>query len=205
ITDVVATPATFSPNGDGQDDTVKVSYGLTKDAEVRIYATDAANEFYLIQPPTKSHAKLFSFEWDGTAGGGAVLKDGKSTIDLEATDAAGNFSDATTVVTIENGGIPRAEIVDVKFSPTALAVGMDLHVSITVRNTGQVPLKTLGPPPGTKYTTTKNYASFPSEADPNTPAYFEQAGVWRVCVGWQNSPESWPVRWGFFADSSPAQ
>lgn len=201
IQNVFVNPTTFSPNGDGIDDVVTVSYQLTKDATVRVYATDPNGGFHLISAPETIHASERSFQWDGTAGGGAVLPDGKYVLHIEAEDAAGNFSDATKTVIIANGGIPRAEITDVKFTPTALAAGMNLNVQITVKNTGTAPLRTLGPPPGTAYTTSQNYASFPDPKNPNTPLYYERAGVWRACVGWQNEPQAYPVRWGFFADS----
>jgi hypothetical protein len=200
LSDILVNPATFSPNGDGIDDLVTVSYRLSKDAMVRVFATDTAGGFFLVQAPTKTLAALHSFEWMGTeAGGNQVLKDGKYNLHLEATDTAGNFTDVVTPVAIENGGTPRAELTDVRFSPTALAVGMDLQVHMTIKNTGDVPLRTLGPPPGTKYTTSQNYSSFPRPGDPNTPMYFEQPGVWRACVSWQNAPQTFPVRWGFFA------
>lgn len=200
IQNVFVNPTSFSPNGDGVDDVVRVSYKLTKDAQVRVYATDANNAFYLIAAPEKVHAAERSFEWDGTADGGAVLPDGKYTIHIEAQDTAGNFTDVTQPVTIANGGIPRAEISNVKFSPTALAVGMSITVQVTVKNTGTTPLSTWGPPPGTAYTTSQTYASFPDPKKPDSPLYFEKPGVWRVCVGWNNAPEAFPVRWGFFTD-----
>jgi hypothetical protein len=203
ITNVVVAPETFSPNGDGQDDTTTLSFHLSKDAIVRVYAIDAANNFTLIQAPTKAHASEQSITWDGTVSGGDVLKDGKYTLHVEATDSAGNYTDVTAPVVIANGGIPRAEITSVKFTPHALALGMDLTVSITVKNIGTAPLKTLGPPPGTRYDTSQTYASFKDPADPNTPAYYERAGVWRVCVGWQNEAENYPLRWGFFSDIAP--
>jgi hypothetical protein len=206
ITNVVVNPTTFSPNGDGIDDTVTVSYRLSKDSQFRVYATDAAGGFYLIQAPQKVLAALHSFEWDGkTASGDQVLKDGNYTLHLEATDLAGNFSDVTAPIAIQNGGTPRAEITDVRFSPTALALGMDLAVHITVKNTGDVPLRTLGPPPGTKYDTNRNFASFTASDNPNAPKYYERVGVWRACVSWQNAPEEYPVRWGFFPETDPTK
>ena len=201
ITDVFVNPATFSPNGDGIDDSVKVNYKLDKESLVEVYATDPNGGFFLITPSEKQHAALQSFEWTGTtAGGDAVLPDGKFILHIEATDPAGNFSDATAAVAIENGGTPRVEITDVRFSPTALAFGMDLNVSITVKNTGTVPIRSQGPPPSAKYTTEMNFSSFLDPKDPTRALYFEKPGVWRVGVSWQNAPQNFPVRWGFFED-----
>jgi hypothetical protein len=129
-----------------------------------------------------------------------VVKDGTYTLHLEATDAAGNFTSVKRPVAVQNGGTPRAAIVDASFAPRALATGMDLQVRVTVRNTGDVPLHTLGPPPSQKYTTSQNFASFPNPKDPNTPLWYERVGVWRVGISWQNAPQAYPVRWGFFED-----
>lgn len=201
INDVVVDPTTFSPNGDGIDDTVRVSYTLTKESKVRVYATDKSGGFSLIKAEDKQHAVLQSFDWGGTAAGGTiVLPDGDYTIHIEATDPAGNFTDATTQATIAQGGTPRVEITEAKFSPTALAFGMPLNVSITVKNTGTVPVRTLGPPPGTDYTTEMNFSSFLDPTDKTRALFFERPGVWRVGVSWQNAPQSYPVRWGFFPD-----
>jgi hypothetical protein len=201
ITNVLVYPATFSPNGDGIDDTTKLNYKLDKDSMVRVYATDPAGGFYLIQPSDTYHAALQSVEWAGTtAGSNEVLPDGPYTIHIEATDAAGNFTDATADVAILNGGTPRVEITDARFAPTALAAGMDLSVTITVKNTGTVPVRTQGPPPSAKYTTDMNFSSFLDPKDPTRALYFEKPGVWRVGVSWQNAPQNFPVRWGFFED-----
>jgi hypothetical protein len=203
INDVVVNPPSFSPNGDGIEDTVRVSYSLSKEAKVRVYATDKSGGFSLIQAEDKQHAALQSFEWTGTsAGGNTVLPDGDYTIHIEATDLAGNFTDATTQVTIAQGGTPRVEITEARFTPTALAFDMPLSVSVTVRNTGTVPVRTLGPPPGTEYTTEMNFSSFLDPNDKTRALYFERPGVWRVGVSWENAPQPYPVRWGFFADDN---
>lgn len=196
IEDITRQYSTITPNGDGDQDTTTIGYRLTKKATVRIYATNAAGTFFLIQAPKTLEASLQSFQWDGTQDGGAVLPDGTYQIHIEATDAAGNFTSQQVPVTIEMGGTPRAEITSAKFAPTAIAVGGSIHVTVTVRNTGTVPIKTLGPPSGYTYTTEQTYAT-PHNAS-GVPLYYERAGVWRVAVGWQNQAEPFPLRWGFF-------
>ena len=198
IINVYVEPKTFSPNGDGINDTVRVSYQITKASQVRIYVTDAKGGFYLIQAPVASDQALHSFQWDGTAGGGAVLPDGTYQFHIESTDAAGNFTDYVTAVTIANGGIPRMEITDVKFTPTAVPLGGTITVQITVKNTGTAAIKTLGPPPGTPYKMSQNFASFRDAQ--GRALYYERPGVWRVGVSWQNAPQAFPVRWGLFKD-----
>jgi len=187
---------TFTPNGDGDQDTTNVGYQLTKKAKVRVYATSATGAFNLILAPKALDAGMLSFAWDGTDQNGNVLPDGKYDIHIEATDLAGNFTDYVTQVAIANGGTPRASISDVKFTPVAIAVGGSVHVQVTVKNTGTVPIKTLGPPSGYTFQTDKSYASIVS--DKGIPIYYERAGVWRVAVGWQNEAIEYPCRWGFF-------
>lgn len=196
IAQVTVQYPTFTPNGDGDQDTTNVGYQLTKKAKVRVYATSATGAFNLILAPKTLDAGMLSFAWDGTDQNGNVLPDGKYDIHIEATDLAGNFTDYVTKVAIANGGTPRASISSVKFTPTAIAVGGSIHVEVTVKNTGTVPIKTLGPPSGYTFQTDKSYASIVN--DKGIPIYYERAGVWRVAVGWQNEAIEYPCRWGFF-------
>ncbi len=189
----------ISPNGDAIDDEVRVSYGLNKLSTTQVYALAESGRRYLIEPPLEKNATLQSHIWNG-ASGDKVVPDGDYQFVVEAWDEAGNFSVAYTPIRIENGGVSRLEIVDAKISPVALAKGGVLNVRITVKNTGETRLKTMGPPPDTIYTTEMNFASFRDPDDPNIALYFERPGVWRVGIGWTNAPQNLPIRWGLFAD-----
>jgi hypothetical protein len=194
----------FTPNGDGQDDEVRISYRLTKAGEATVYLTDEQDNYFAVEPWRKQRAALLSHQWDGTTGGqqrgGRLLPDGRYTIHVEARDAAGNTASATAPVTIRGGGVARLEVTDVKFSPIALALGGTLDVRITVRNTGTAPVHSWGPAPGYTYSAPEqNYASIRNPDDPAKPAFFERRGVWRVGVSWQNAPSALPLRWGLFA------
>ncbi len=197
ITSLVTSLPTISPNGDAIDDEVRVSYGLTKESRTEVYVLAGDGQRFLIEPPRKKNATLQSHIWNGTSGG-KVAPDGDYQFIIEAWDTAGNFSVASAPVRVENGGVSRLEIVDVKFSPVALPKGGILNVRVRVKNTGQTRLKTMGPPPDTSYTTEMNFATFRDPKDPNIALYYERPGVWRVGVGWTNAPQNFPVRWGLF-------
>ena len=194
----------FSPDGDGKDDEVRITYRLTKDCEATVYVTDEAGNYFAVDPWTKRRAAYQSHLWDGTTGGlvqgGKLLPNGRYTIHVDARDAAGNFSSATTPVTIVNGGVARLEITDVKFTPIALIAGGVMDVRITVKNTGTVPIHSWGPAPGYTYSAPdESFTSIRDPKDPAKPEFFERRGVWRVGVTWQNAPTPYPLRWGLFA------
>ncbi|MBI2941346.1 MAG: hypothetical protein HYY04_13000 [Chloroflexi bacterium] len=199
ILDFTGDRATISPNGDAIDDEVHFSYRLTKTGTTQVYVTDTEGNRHLIEGPKKKQATLQGHVWDGSSGG-KPLRDGDYTLHVEAWDAAGNLSAISAPLRIENGGVPRLEIVEARFSPTALDRGLPLHVRIKVRNTGNAAIRTMGPPPGTKYTTAMNYASFRDPDDPDRARYFERPGVWRVGVMWTNAPQNYPARWALFED-----
>ncbi len=204
ITEVTCYPETISPNGDAFEDEMAISYTLSKKAETTMYVTDSEGGFYLLEPPKEREAAVQSFLWNGTENGGKLLKDGQYTLHIVAKDLAGNVTEFTRPVALDNGGNPRLEIVKVKFAPTAIPLGGKVHVQITVRNTGDTTIKwdeTMGPPPGTEYTTDQTYASWRDKD--NKPLYYERYGVWRVGVMWTNAPSTYPIRWGIGKTLAP--
>lgn len=201
IRDFNADREEITPNGDAEGDEVKFSYGLSKPATTQVYVTDSQGGHYLIEEPKEKEATMSAHIWDGKWGG-KVLPNGEYTLHVEAWDQAGNRTQRTLPLRINDGGVPRLEIVDVKFSPTAISVGNKLNVRITVRNTGTAPIKTFGPPSTDEYqyTTRMSYASFRDPDNPDLPLFFERAGFFRVGVSWTNAPQNYPVRWSLFED-----
>ncbi len=192
ISDVVSPYQVISPNGDAVQDETDISYALSKKAVVTINAVNARGTSYLLAPATLRSAALYSHNWNGTSSG-ILLPDGEYTVHIQAEDSAGNLSEATTKIVIDSGGSPSLEITKVTFSPTVIPLGGDLNVQIRVRNNGNVPLRTIGPDPGTPYDTDSNFNSW--KGPDGAPLYFERAGVWRVGVEWSIAGRSYPVRW----------
>lgn len=209
--ELTVTPDTFSPNGDADRDETIIFYSLTqRPTRVDIFATDARGTSYLLvswsrpagtEAPDQPPRQRDSFVWDGTAAG-RVLPDGTYTLHVVAQDRVGAVAEATRQVTIEHGGIPRLELVDFQVKPTTVSLGGTVHVTLRVRNTGSVPVKTIGPPPGTPYRTDITFNCWANPADPGSPLYYERSGVWRVGVMWTGAGLEYPARWGLLPDGT---
>jgi len=200
VTDVVISPKTISPNDDAVDDDTVISYGLTKESTVGLSVTDESGNRFLIEAPKDKSAALYSHRWNGTSNE-KLLPDGIYTVHIEAYDRAGNITDRQESIVLKGGGLSRLEITKVRFYPTTVPVGGIVNVEITVKNTGETELHTLGPAPGTAYDTVYNFMQFTEGSDPQgRPLYYERAGVWRVGVQWDQAASPYPARWGLFAD-----
>lgn len=192
VLDLVALPATITPNGDAREDRSVISYELSKDAEVEIYATDEAGQRYLIEPPTQRLTGLHSREWNGFSGG-ILAPNGAYTVHVVARDSSGNITEAVVPVSLAEGGTPDLQILEVEFSPPTVPYRGEVQVKIRVKNTGDTPIHTKGPPPGTAFTTETNY--FLATDAAGQPKYFDEAGKWRVAVSWNQAPRQYPARW----------
>lgn len=202
IENPVFRPAVLTPNGDATNDEARVTFRLDKKAIISFYVLDEKDHRYIVDPPHKSDPIEYSHLWDGRSSG-AVLKNGKYTYVVEATDAAGNRTVVQGPFSVEGSGTPFARITRVKFSPEVVPQGGTLRVEVTVKNTGDTVLKTLGPDPNTPYTTDQYFTSFRDAK--GDALYYERLGVWRVGVEWNTAARPYPVRWGFGRDLQPGE
>jgi hypothetical protein len=167
----------FTPNRDGVDDRVIISYYLTKKADTLVYLLDAAGTKYY-------------YDYEGGVDRGAEPPpDGVYTVVGYAQDAVGNKATVTDTLEIRDGGVPRGTIVGLEWtvSDTVVPVGGTLSFTATVENYGTTPIRTTGPEPGTQYTTDWNAASL---------GYYERAGAFRFGIGFTNCPlGDYPWRW----------
>jgi hypothetical protein len=195
LTKLQVYPNTFTPNRDGINDRVRISYYLNKDANAYVSLVSADGKTTYPIPPeliTKPGVKG-SHEHDYDAGvdlGAKPPPDGTYTIVAEAVDAVGNRVRATTPLTISGGGVPMAEIVNraADWSPIVVPLDNTLTFTCTVENIGPVPIRTKGPQPGTTYNTHQNY---------NTLGFFEEPGIFRLGADSEGNTEGrkYPYRW----------
>jgi hypothetical protein len=119
-------------------------------------------------------------------------------------DPAGYRVEASRPITIEGGGDPDLEILSVDISPQQIILGGEISVTIRVKNTGDVPLRTQGPDPGYTYTTKDSYSSIEGGA------LDARAGLWRVGVDWDGNSGGgpayrYPYRWGLGKTLMPGE
>ncbi len=203
IEGLVAQPDVISPNFDAEDDVAHVSFRLTKDARVSIYATnEQGQKDFVGVRDEKREAGEYAETWSGIVNE-RPLRDGLYYYTVEARDGAGNVTVDRVPVRLAAGGVPKAKITSVYVAPRRVLLGGTVRVEIGVRNIGETVIRTQGPAPGYAY---NSYETFGSIAD---GAYVDRAGFWRVGLDWQGAPVTagarYPYRWGFGHDLAPGE
>jgi hypothetical protein len=212
IKDINLSLPVFEPNGQGVrqingrvenlDQTV-INYSLSKDASVSLWVVDKDGNQTAITADPKAKAGLQSVTWLGKGPDGIALKDGAYILHIKAQDDSGNVTERTTQVTIQNSGTPQVQVMSARFRPSAIGIGGTIQVEVTVKNIGDVAIRTQGPPPGTTFKSNMRYTdpSFNRPGDAEPP-YVDKPGIWRVGVDWTSSGGQYPARWGFFQDDN---
>jgi pilus assembly protein CpaB len=91
--------------------------------------------------------------------------------------------------------VAAGQIIATEISPTNTKVGDTLEIKITVKNTSDKPLQTMGPSPGFTYVQGQTYF---------TQQYASDPGKWRVAIGTAGlDATELPYRWGLGGDLAP--
>ncbi len=189
-------PQVFTPNQDGIDDRVAITFYLTKEAEsYRVYLEDEEGNRYPIAEkerevkPGQPGMHIYDYE-GGVDLGATPPPDGIYTVVAEAEDLVGNKTVITSTLTFMDGGVPRADIVnaDVDFAPMIVPLGGTLTFTATVENFGAVPIRTTGPSPGTTYESDQNF---------NSLGWYEEPGAWRLGIDFETNSSGRPYPYRF--------
>lgn len=190
--------AIFSPNQDGIDDRALIQFQLMKEAaELRVFLLDDDGiERPIAEQERDVPAKMpgrHYFDYEGGVDNKATPPpDGTYPIIAIARDAEGQQVRVEESLTIQFGGVPRADIFapatgnTLQFEATAVTVCDTLTFTLTVQNYGDTPIRTSGPAPGTVYDSDWNY---------NTLGWHTESGAWRVAIGYENEITNYPYRW----------
>jgi Flp pilus assembly protein CpaB len=111
----------------------------------------------------------------------------------ERTQSAVNPADLTTLASPIQ--VAAGQIIATEISPTNTKVGDTLDIKVTVRNTSDKPLQSMGPEPGFTYVQGQTYF---------TQQYASDPGKWRVALGTAGlDTTELPYRWGLGGDLAP--
>lgn len=188
----------FSPNRDGIDDRVRIQFQLMKEvSELRVFLlTPEGLELPISELEQEVPAKMpgrHYYDYEGGVDNGETPPpDGTYPIFAVAQDLEGQKIRVEDFLTIEFGGVPRADIFappsgdQLQLNATAVALCDTIHFTVTVSNYGTTPIRTSGPSPGTVYDSDWNY---------NTLGWHTESGAWRLAIGYENEISNYPYRW----------
>ncbi|ACL24812.1 flagellar hook assembly protein FlgD [Chloroflexus aggregans] len=194
IENLMVWPPVISPNADAIDDVAEFTYRLPVSATVNIEVTAPNGEVIPVVTREEEGPYEQRHVWNGKRPNGSLLEAGVYTYTVRAEDAFGNVVQRQGQITLADVGQPEARIVYSMIAPQRVMLGEVITVTIWVRNTGTVPIRTYGPPSGYEYTTDEVFSSV------ENGAYAAQAGgFWRVGMDWDansgGGPKRYPYRW----------
>jgi hypothetical protein len=195
IENLVVAPATISPNADGIDDVAEITYQLPVSATVDIIFTgpDGRTSYPFVAGDAEGPS-LQKHVWNGKTVDNALLPDGIYTYTVRAQDRFGNLVEQPGQIAINGGGQPEVKITYSSITPEAVMKGETITVTLRVKNTGLVPIRTYGPPSGYTYSTDDVFSSI------NGGMYVvKPGGFWRVGMDWDansgGAAKRYPYRW----------
>ncbi len=196
VESIATTPQVISPNFDARDDVATFNWRTTRSATVTI-SLAGANSFNRVLKTAKNQpAQEDRVDFNGLDQKGDPLPDGIYNYTIQAADQYGNITRRGGQVEVQGGGRPEATITFASISPTEIIRGNTVTVTVRVKNTGKVPIRTQGPFSNFQYTTRDTYSSIENNR------YDDKAGFWRIGVDYDansgvGGPVRYPFRWGF--------
>jgi hypothetical protein len=202
----------FTPNQDGLTDRTGIGYYLNKNVDiVQVYLYDPATPD--VKYPLEEQQRTAKpgeegfhyYDYDGGVDQGAdPPPDGTYILVGEARDLAGYHVVVSSTLTIQDGGKPRADVVNgtihwgdvvrsLEGTELYMPLGATLCFTTYVENYGEVPIRTSGPPSGTYFRSDQNYNTLAVETGDDS--FYEQPGVWRFGIRFDTSSLDFPYRW----------
>jgi hypothetical protein len=203
IADLVVAPTSITPNADGIDDVAEITYRLPVTATVDITVTSPdSRDVYALVANEQQEPMLHRTFWNGRTPDGRILPDGLYTYTIRAQDQYGSMVQHQMPISVGGAGQPEATITYSYMAPQSLMLSDVFTVTMRVKNTGTVPIRTYGPPSGYEYSTRQVFSSIEHEQ-----YVAKSGGFWRIGVDWDSNSGAglrYPFRWAI-SPRPPAQ
>lgn len=195
IADLVVMPSTISPNADAIDDIAEITYRLpiTATVDITVTSPDGKNIYPLVAEEEQD-AILQRQVWNGRAPDGSILANGVYTYTIRAQDQYGSTVVRQLPITLVDTGQPEATITYSYMAPQSLMLGDVLTVTMRVKNTGTVAIRTYGPASAYQYSTQQVFSSIEEGR-----YAAKSGGFWRIGLDWDansgGAAKRYPYRW----------
>jgi hypothetical protein len=195
IEGLIATPATISPNQDAIDDVSVLNWRTSQAATVTVAISGKDIPYRVLTTLKNQPAQEDKIVFDGRDLQGKPLPDGVYTYTVQASNAFGEVSRQASTIQVKGGGIPRVQVTSINIGPSEIIWGNLVTVTVKVKNTGTVPVRSRGPYSGYTYNSREVYSSI------QNGIFDEEAGYWRIGVDFDANGSGgalrYPWRWGF--------
>jgi hypothetical protein len=194
VADLVVAPINITPNADGVDDVAEITYRLPVTATIDMTITSPdGRDVYALVANEEQDPILHRAFWNGRTPDGRVLPDGIYTYTIRAQDRYGSVVQRQIPITLAGSGQPEATITYSYMAPQAVMLSDVLTVTMRIKNTGTVPIRTYGPASGYEYSTQQVFSSIE-----NGRYGAKSGGFWRIGVDWDansGAGKRYPFRW----------
>jgi hypothetical protein len=124
LNQVTVSPQTISPNADGLADVTRISYQLTRSADLSIYLKDAAGQTHFFRDSRRRSAGQYGVDFSGVIDG-AMLPNGVYTWVVEAKADEGDLTQQQGTLTIEQADTSRPEMQNFSLYPPIFTPNQD--------------------------------------------------------------------------------
>jgi len=124
LNQVTVSPQTITPNADGLADVTRISYQLTRSADLSIYLKDAAGQTHFFRDSRRRSAGQYGVDFSGVIDG-AMLPNGVYTWVVEAKADEGDLTQQQGTLTIEQADTSRPEMQNFSVYPPIFTPNQD--------------------------------------------------------------------------------
>ncbi len=155
LSNVTVSPETISPNADGLTDVTRISYNLSRSANLSIYLVDQAGQRHYFRDERRRSAGAYQVDFGGVING-TMLPDGSYTWVVEAVSDDGGSASQQGPLTITGADTTKPELQGFSVFPqifTPNQDGIDDRVDINyyLTKTAETNVYLLGPDGTTRY------------------------------------------------------
>ena len=204
IEGLAANPPVISPNFDAIDDVASLNWRTSRPATITVSVSGPDGFSRILKTSKNQPAQEDRVDFNGLDQKSLPVADGVYTYTIQAADKAGNVTRRASTLEVRGGGKPEATISYASISPTEIIKGGTVTLTVRVKNTGKVPIRSQGPDSGFLYNSREVYSSL------ENGRYDDQAGLWRIGADFDansgvGGPVRYPFRWGFGRDLQPGE